>query len=262
MTARDTILVTAPSSGGKSTYVGALQRLFAGCELYHVTDTTSIVYGAQQDHALDFGRHHVHPPEFAQAYGIVPNSEGGHDHTSFPIGDSIFPFPFMVTDNFIRDEMMTHFWQTIAEQPRGGIVLAELALGGNGHAPNSEHFHADFSATSLVRNFGTVYPADGLSRLACVIHPVTDYGLRVERANVGRPDINETVAKIFERDDIHELSAFLKKTYAVPTIEINNNKPLPPGDQEFRESLLMQYLARQLTPYFRRETGFAPLRER
>src|SRR3989338_9664382 len=122
---RNIILCTAPSSGGKTTYLKALETILKLPKYGIVSDIHFIANSVEADHLLQHGTQHTHPEEVANMFGFTENEFNGHDHVTE--NGSIPVWPFMVTSNWITDRTLELFWNSLLKQPDNKLVLAELA---------------------------------------------------------------------------------------------------------------------------------------
>ena len=217
---RNIILSTAPSSGGKTTYLNAFASIFKLPSIKLITDTDFIASSVLDDHRLEHGTHHTHPEHLTNIFGFVPNDFGGHDHK---VNGPIPIWPFMVISNWITDRTLGSFWRSITEQPNDGLIFAELACGANGNQLSSPFAGVDISYNSLVAKFNRgELPKKALDRILLCIHPETSLKTRLRRSKL-RADRPTAVTLIFAKDDFDYYFRVLLDENRIPILSFDNN---------------------------------------
>lgn len=210
---RDTILVVAPSAGGKTESLNIIRELVGKLNLPQVfkphSDSHTILDRMFEDDRNNHGRGHYHP--------WVKNKWNGHDHRDPGAGE---PIPFTLTGNAVAHKFIFDFFEKLRDLPQTGeIRYAELSGG-----INTNSFDEPASSTDL--SFATYkqmlrldrFSKAGLSRVLAVIHPETDDDVR-KALNISRDkptpeqielgtaswQLDEGAMKIFGGDDFFAL---------------------------------------------------------
>lgn len=218
---RDTILVIAPSAGGKTEVLNILRAHPWLTHIPHVfkplSDSHTIVTRMYEDDLQNHGRGHYH------AWSTKEERWNGHTHRNYTVDPDK---PFTLTGNDVAHNFVLDFFEGLRQLPKTGeLRFAELSGG-----VNTNDFSEPASKTDL--SFGTYarmlrrgqFPKEGLSRVIAVIHTETDNDVR-ERLNKGRmipsPEeiengtgswpLGPEAMKIFGEDDFYELEPLLQE---------------------------------------------------
>src|SRR3989338_8204046 len=238
---KNVILCTAPSSGGKTTYLEAFASIAGLPYQAVISDTDFIATSVQDDHFMNHGNNHTHPVENAARLGFIGNEYGGHDH-AVSAANSVWPF--MATSNWITDRTLHLFWTSILEQRDDRLILAELACGANGNKLGSPFAGVDISYNHLFNQFiQGALPPKVLDRILFCLHPETTMETRLRRSKL-RPDRPTAVTLIFAHDDFNSNFRLLLDQKGIPVLSIDNNLNLGTRDGEH-----IRYLEEQLRPH-------------
>ena len=216
---RDTILVVAPSAGGKTESLNIIReivgRLGLPQEFKPHSDSHTILDRMYEDDRENHGRGHFH--------SWVNDKRNGHRHRDY---ETDKPIPFTLHGNDVAHKFIFDFFTGLRDLPcTGELRYAELSGG-----INTNHFEDPASGTDL--SFATYnqmlrlgrFPKEGLRRVLAVIHPETDEDVRKSlNSSRGQPtpeqidlgtaswQLDEGAMKIFGRDDFFALEQLFQE---------------------------------------------------
>mgnify|MGYP001573080498 CR=1 FL=1 len=171
--ARDTILVIAPSAGGKTEILNIIREDVGNRGLPHVykplSDSHTILDRVEEDDKDNYGRGHYHT--------WTLDKRNGHVHRNYRDDPML---PFTLSGNAVAHKFIQDFFYNLRNVPQTGeLRFAELSGGvnTNGYDEPASQTDLSFAMMNQLLRQGR-FSKDGLSRVLAVIHPQTDDEVR------------------------------------------------------------------------------------
>lgn len=211
---KDIILVAGRICSGKKTILDTLYKTAKkwniGYNYHYLSDTEAILAKIREDDR-NGGFRHYHP---------WSKSLNGHTHAH---GEPIAPF--VITSNELIYEMWRNYFTKLNTLPKTKKLWFVELTGGVNIATDETISHIDRSFKKIgdlmVKN---ILPTDWLERVYGVLHPMADdiivkhfdegehiHMLEGIKKDIVSPQKNETIYKVFGKDDFFEIGKILHK---------------------------------------------------